>query len=61
MIGSYKTIVNYYKEIFNITRYGDYTHAEILQMIPYEVEIFVALTLAALEEENQKREQAKNA
>lgn len=57
MIGTYKSIVNYYKEIFNITRYGDYTHAEIMKMIPYETEIFVALTLNAMEEEKRKRDQ----
>ena len=56
MIGKYKTIVNYYKEIFNITRYGDFNYAEVMRMIPYEIEIFVALTLNALEEEKAKRE-----
>jgi hypothetical protein len=56
LIGKYKTIINYYKEIFNLVRYGDYSHAEIMSLVPYEMEIFTALTLSAMEKEKQKRE-----
>ena len=61
MIGQYKTIINYYKEVFNMVRYGDYSHAEIMKLTPYEMEIFTALTLSAMEEEKQKRENNKHA
>lgn len=60
MIGKYKNIVNYYKEIFNMTRYGNFTYAEILKQTPYEMEIFTALTLGAMEEEKKQREAQKN-
>ena len=60
MIGKYKNIINYYKEIFNMVRYGNYSHAEIMKMIPYELEIFTALTLGAMEEEKRQREAQKN-
>lgn len=56
MIGQYKTIINYYKEIFNMTRYGNYGHAEIMKLTPYEFEIFTALTLNALKEEKEQRD-----
>jgi hypothetical protein len=56
LIGKYKTIVNYYKEIFNMTRYSDYSHAEIMKLIPYEMEIFTALTLQAMEQEKEQRD-----
>ena len=55
MIGKYKTIVNYYKEVFNMARYGDYSHAELIKLTPYEMEIFQALTLNAMEEEKKKK------
>ncbi len=57
MIESYNNIINYYKEIFNMTRYGDYSHSEIMKLTPYELEIFTALTLKAMDEEKKKREQ----
>jgi hypothetical protein len=56
LIGKYKTIVNYYKEVFNMTRYGNYKHAELMKLLPYEMEIFTALTLQAMEEEKQQRD-----
>ena len=59
LIGKYKNIVNYYNEIFNVTRYGDFTYAELIKMVPYEIEIFIALTMAAMEEEKRQREQNK--
>lgn len=43
-----------------MARYGNYNHSEILAMTPYELEIFTALTLKAMEEERKKREQARN-
>ena len=60
MIGKYKTIINYYKEIFNMVRYGNYSHAEVMKLTPYELEIFTALTLGAMEEEKKQREAKKN-
>jgi hypothetical protein len=39
-----------------MTRYGDYQHAEIMKMTPYEFEIFTAMTLNALKEEKEQRE-----
>ncbi len=40
-----------------MTRYGDYSHSEIMKLAPYELEIFTALTLKAMDEEKKKREQ----
>lgn len=56
MIGKYKTIVNYYKEVFNMVRYGNFSHAEVMKMTPYEFEIFTALTLTAMQEEKKQRD-----
>lgn len=39
-----------------MTRYGNYNHAEIMKLLPYEMEIFTALTLQAMEEEKDKRD-----
>jgi hypothetical protein len=39
-----------------MTRYGNYSHAEIMNLTPYELEIFTALTLGAMEEERKKRD-----
>lgn len=60
MIGKYKNIINYYKEVFNMTRYGNYSHSEIMKLTPYELEIFTALTLSAMDEEKRQREAQKN-
>jgi hypothetical protein len=40
-----------------MVRYGDYSHSEIMKLTPYEMEIFTALTLGAMEEEKRKRDQ----
>jgi hypothetical protein len=39
-----------------MTRYGNYGHAEIMKLTPYEFEIFTALTLNALKEEKEQRD-----
>lgn len=39
-----------------MTRYGNYSHAEIMKLTPYEMEIFTALTLSAMEEEKKQRD-----
>ena len=43
-----------------MTRYGNYSHSEIMKLTPYELEIFTALTLSAMDEEKRQREAQKN-
>lgn len=43
-----------------MVRYGNYSHAEVMKLTPYELEIFTALTLGAMEEEKKQREAKKN-
>lgn len=39
-----------------MVRYGNFSHAEVLKMAPYELDIFTALTLAAMQEEKKQRD-----
>lgn len=55
MIGNYKTVVQYYKEVFQMVRYSDFNLTEINRMLPYELEIYVSLTLKAMKEEREQR------
>lgn len=56
MIGSYKSIVQYYKELFLMVRYSDFNLTEVNRMLPYELEIYVSLQLQAVQEEKAKRD-----
>ncbi len=56
MIGSYKSIVQYYKELFLMARYSNFNLTEMNRMLPYELEIYVSLQLQAHQEEKAKRE-----
>lgn len=54
LISSEKSLTTYYKEIFNLKKYGGFNLNEINDMIPYEFEIYQYQTLQALEEERNK-------
>jgi hypothetical protein len=56
VIGSYKSIVQYYKELFLMVRYSDFNLTEVNRMLPYELEIYVSLQLQAVQEEKAKRD-----
>lgn len=56
MIGT-KNIINYYKEIHALKRYGNYNLMEINSMYPYELEVYSVMTIKALDDE---RENLKN-
>lgn len=47
------SISEYYTTLFDMKRYGDFSLQEINKMIPYEAEIYIALTLKAIELERQ--------
>ena len=60
MIGSYKTIVDYYTDVFELKRYGGFTLPEINGMFPYEMEIYSYQVLKAIKDENEKIKNARN-
>jgi len=55
VIGKYKSVVHHYIEIFNMTRYSDFSYSEILKFPPYDFEIFMAQTIKAIKKEKEAR------
>jgi hypothetical protein len=53
VIGYYKDVVNYYKGIHNLKRYGGYTIMEINSMMPYEMEIYALQVLKDIQDEQK--------
>lgn len=55
-----KNIIQYYKEIHALKRYGDFDLNEINSMFPYEIDIYSAMTVAAIEKEKQAIQNKRN-
>lgn len=55
MIGHYKNIVNYYKDIHCLKSNGGYTVLEINSMMPYELEIYALQVLKDMQEQERAR------
>ena len=49
-----KTIIEYYKDIFQMKRYGGFDLNEINNLYPYEMEIYLYQILQATEEEKKQ-------
>ena len=56
LISSEKTIIRYYKEIFQLKRYGGFDLNEINNLYPYEMVIYQYQILQAMEEEKNKNQ-----
>jgi len=50
-----KDISNYYRNIGSMVRYSDYSYDEILNMIPYEMEIYSSILAKQIQEEKNKK------
>lgn len=48
------SISEYYTILFDLKRYGDFSINEINKMIPYEIEIYQALSIRAIEMERNR-------
>lgn len=49
-----KDISNYYRNIGAMVRYSDYSLSEIEAMIPYEFEIYSAILVKQIQDENKE-------
>ena len=47
-------MINYYKTNFTMTRHYQYSLSELENMIPWEREVYVALLIQDIEEENER-------
>ena len=52
---SQKSLISYYKEIFQLKRYGSFDLNEINELFPYEMVIYSYQVLQALEEEKKQQ------
>jgi hypothetical protein len=52
---SYKNLQSYYKELFEMKRYGNYTMDELNSMIPWELDITEIQLFEALKEEGKNK------
>ena len=59
LISSEKTLISYYKTIFNMKRYGNFDLNEINNLYPYEMEIFTFQLIVAMEEEKKNEGKRK--
>ena len=50
------SIREFYNRVFNFKRYAEYSMEDINKMYPYELEIYSALTIQAMEKEKGQRE-----
>jgi len=48
-------MINYYKDIHRLKKYGSYSILEINIMIPYELDIYALQVLKDIQEENARR------
>lgn len=53
----YNSIANYYKTIFALVQYHKYSITEIEALIPFERDLYVAMLLDYIEEENERQKQ----
>lgn len=56
---SHETLFNYYKMNFALMQYHKYSLTELENMIPFEREIYIAMLVKYLEEEEQRQSNAK--
>lgn len=54
LILGYDDLKNYYKTNFSLMQHHKYSLTELENMIPWERDIYVAMLIQYLEEENQK-------
>ena len=57
LILGYDDLKNYYKTNFSLMQHHKYSLTELENMIPWERDIYVAMLIQYLEEENQKLKQ----
>jgi hypothetical protein len=50
----YDTLGNYYRVLFDMTQYHNYSVGDVEGLIPYEKEIYVAMLAAKVAEEKDK-------
>jgi len=56
---SHNSLVNYYKTIFSLVQSHKWSLAEIENMICYERDLYIALLIEHVEEENQRMEEER--
>jgi len=56
---AYNNLSNYYRLTFQLMQHHKYSITELENMIPFERDIYVALLMDYLEEENQRAQQRK--
>lgn len=54
-MGHYTNIVNYYRDIHRLKKWGGYSILEINSMIPYELDIYALQVLKDIREENGQK------
>ena len=54
---SHETAFNYYKTNFALMQYHKYSLSELVDMMPFEREIYISMLVQHLEEETQKLKQ----
>jgi hypothetical protein len=57
IILSHESLFNYYQTNFNLMQYHKYSLTELESMMPWEREIYIALLVNHLEEENKRLQQ----
>ena len=60
LIFSHDNLRNYYKTNFSLMQHHKYSLTELEAMIPWERDIYVAMLMQYIEEENQKIKQKQN-
>ena len=56
---SHNSLVNYYKTVFALVQNHKWSLTEIENMVVYEREVYVALLIEFIEEENQRMEEER--
>ncbi len=56
---SHNSLVNYYKTIFSLVQNHKWNLTELENMICYERDLYVALLIEHIEEENQRMEEER--
>lgn len=60
MIFCHDNLKNYYKTNFALMQHHKYSLTELENMLPWERDIYIAMLIQYLEEENEKLKQKKN-
>lgn len=55
-----ESLFDYYKLDFDLTQYGNFSIADLNELIPYEKEIYMSLLVDKIKRENEIRKQARS-